>query len=97
MLLRNSSVNEPLKPQAHANYISFSQDASCRAVDRVEWSEKCLFVNETKSCRDFMNFIDYMDLLYCKIPSDLFYIGLFGMLLWTMLLMFYCIIVVKDM
>lgn len=97
MLLSNSSLNEPLKPQAHANYISTSHEASCRAVDRVEWSEKCLFVNETIACRDFMNFIDYMDLLYCKMPSDLFYIGLIGMLLWTMLLVFFCILVVKIM
>ena len=97
MMLCNLSINEPLKPQAHANYISSSNVAPCREIERVEWSEKCLFVNETQACRDFMNFIDYMDLLYCKVPSELFYIGLVGMLLWTMLLMFYSIVVVKDM
>lgn len=93
----NSSINEPLKPQAHANYISSSNVAQCRDIGRVEWSEKCLFVNETQACRDFMNYFDYMDFLYCKIPSELFYIALVGMILWTMLLMFYSIVVVKDM
>lgn len=97
MLFSNTSINEPLEPQAHANYVSSSNEDSCREINRVEWSEKCLFVNETRACRDFMNFIDYMDFLYCKVPSDLFYFGLVGMFLWTMLLMFCSIIVAKDM
>ncbi|CAH1800977.1 unnamed protein product [Owenia fusiformis] len=60
-----------------------NENAECRDVHQVEdVTQRCAFVSATDSCKEDDGFIQYVDVVYCKFPSNLLPLGVTVLFVW---------------
>lgn len=97
------NANDTPHYAAHSSFVTNPRVQTCGIITDVYVDEQCDFVRRTPECTDSMQYLDYMEFLYCFVPMPaLFPVKLIGLVRVALCVMYcchivLCVIIAKQM